>query len=100
MQPTSSTSRNSVTRAMAIGASLLFLFYLVGCVKTVAQEATPTPESTATIASEVEQESSARTIVTVNCPADLAVMEFNLLNISLSLPQGSADLIEIGRAHV
>lgn len=34
-------------------------------------------------------------IVTVSYPADMAVMEFNLLSISLSLPQGSADLIEI-----
>ena len=34
-------------------------------------------------------------IVTVSYPADLAVMEFNLLSISLSLPQGSADLIEV-----
>ncbi|MGB6378788.1 MAG: hypothetical protein WBG24_18925, partial [Syntrophobacteria bacterium] len=34
-------------------------------------------------------------IITVNYPVDLSVMEFNLLSISLSLPQGSADLIEI-----
>ena len=95
MQPTNSTSRNSVTRAAAIGASLLFLLSLVGCVKTVAQGATPSPESTAPIASEIEPGSSTRTIVTVDYPADLAVMEFNLLSISLSLPQGSADLIEV-----
>jgi predicted CXXCH cytochrome family protein len=37
---------------------------------------------------------SAGNIVTVHYPADLAVMEYSLLNISLSLPQGSADLIE------
>ena len=34
-------------------------------------------------------------VVTVSYPADLTVMEFNLLNISLSLPPGSADLIEV-----
>ncbi|PNV87729.1 MAG: hypothetical protein C0610_00070, partial [Desulfobacteraceae bacterium] len=34
-------------------------------------------------------------IVTVSYPVDLSVMEFNLLSISLSLPQGFADLIEI-----
>jgi len=34
-------------------------------------------------------------IVTVHYPAERAVMEFNLLSISLSLPQDSADLIEI-----
>jgi predicted CXXCH cytochrome family protein len=38
---------------------------------------------------------SAQNIVTVSYPADLSVMEFNLLSISLSLPQGSADLIEV-----
>ena len=37
---------------------------------------------------------SAGHIVTVHYPADLAVTEYNLLNISLSLPHGSADLIE------
>ena len=86
------------SRAMAFGASMLFLFYLIGCVKTVSQEATPSPEPTAPIASEIKQESSAefgQDIVTVSYPADLAVMEFNLLSISLSLPQGSANLIEV-----
>ena len=34
-------------------------------------------------------------IVTVSYPVDLSVMEFNILSISLSLPRGSADLIEI-----
>ncbi len=34
-------------------------------------------------------------IVTVSYPVDMTVMEFNLVSISLSLPQGSADLIEI-----
>ena len=85
-------------KAMAIGASLLFLFYLIGCIKTVSQEATPSQEPTAPIASEIEQESSAefgQNIVTVSYPADMAVMEFNLLSISLSLPQGSANLIEV-----
>jgi predicted CXXCH cytochrome family protein len=85
-------------RAMAIGASLLFLSYLIGCVRTVSQEATPSPEPTAPIASELAQESSAesgQSIVTVSYPADMAVMEFNLLSISLSLLQGSADLIEV-----
>jgi len=38
---------------------------------------------------------SAENIVTVRYPADRAVMEFNLLHVSLSLPQGSADLLEI-----
>jgi len=41
---------------MAIGASLLFLLYLVGCVKTVPPEDTPSPESQA---SKVEQETLA-----------------------------------------
>ena len=85
-------------KAMAIGASLLFLFYLIGCVTTVSQEDTSSPEPAAPIASEIEQESpaeSAQNIVTVSYPADMAVMEFNLLSISLSVPQGSADLIEV-----
>ena len=84
-------------KVMAIGASLLFLFYLSGCLKTVSQEGTPSPEPTTPIASEIEPESSAESghIVTVSYPADMAVMEFNLVNISLSLPQGSADLIEV-----
>lgn len=34
-------------------------------------------------------------IITVHYPVDLSVMEFNLLSISLSLTQNSADLIEI-----
>jgi predicted CXXCH cytochrome family protein len=34
-------------------------------------------------------------IITVHYPVDLTVMEFNLLSISLSVPQGSADLLEI-----
>ena len=38
---------------------------------------------------------SGQNIVTVSYPADLTVMEFDLLSISLSLPQGSADLIEV-----
>ncbi len=46
-------------RAMAIGASLLFLLYLVGCVKTVPQEAPPSTGSTAPTASKIEQEKSA-----------------------------------------
>ena len=75
-------------KAMAIGASLLFLFYLIGCVKTVSQEDAPSPEPTAPIA-------SGQNIVTVSYPADKTVMEFNLLSISLSLSQGSADLIEV-----
>jgi len=84
-------------RVMAIGAWLLFLLYQVGCVKTAPQEATPSPELRAPRASEIQQEGSAgsgRNLLTVHYPADLAVMEYNLLNISLSLPQGSADLIE------
>jgi len=85
-------------RAMAIGTSLLFLFYLNGCLKTISQEDTPSPEPPAPIASEIEQESSAESvqnIFTVSYPADMAVMEFNLLSISLSLLQGSTDLIEV-----
>ena len=38
---------------------------------------------------------SSQNIVTVYYPADMAVMEFGRLSISLSLPQGSADLIEV-----
>lgn len=38
---------------------------------------------------------SSQGIVTVHHPADQAVMEFDLLSISLSLPEGSADLIEV-----
>jgi predicted CXXCH cytochrome family protein len=34
-------------------------------------------------------------IITVRYPVDLSVMEFNLLNIALSLSQGSVDLLEI-----
>jgi len=85
-------------RAMAIGASLLFLFYLNGCLKTVSQEGTPSPEPPAPIASEIQQISSAesgQSIIAVSYPADMAVMEFNLLSISLSLLQGSADLIQV-----
>ena len=84
-------------RAMVTGAWLLFLLYQVGCVKTAPQAATPSPEPTTHTASEIEQEGAAgssRNILTVHYPADLAVMEYNLLNISLSLPQGSADFIE------
>ncbi|MEJ2431245.1 MAG: hypothetical protein P8075_20375 [Deltaproteobacteria bacterium] len=84
-------------RTIAIGTWLLFLLYQAACVKSVLQEATPSPELTAPTASEIQQEGSAgsgRNIVTVHYPADLAVMEYSLLNISLSLPQGSADLIE------
>ena len=82
---------------MAIGVSLLFLFCQVGCVKTTPQEATPSIEPTSPEASKIQPESSAelgRNILTVHYPADLAVMDYNLLNISISLPQGSADLIE------
>lgn len=85
-------------RAMAIGASLLFLFYLTGCLKTVSQEDTPSSEPPTPIACEIEPESpaeSAQDIVTVSYPADMAVMEFNLLSISLNLLQGSADSIEV-----
>jgi predicted CXXCH cytochrome family protein len=38
---------------------------------------------------------AAQNIITVGYPADLTVREFNLLSISLRLPQGSADLIEV-----
>jgi predicted CXXCH cytochrome family protein len=38
---------------------------------------------------------SGRNILTVHYPPDMAVMELNLLGISLSLPRGSADLIEV-----
>jgi len=85
-------------KAMAIGTSLLFLFYLNGCLKTVSQEDTPSLEPPAPITSVIEQESSAESgqnIFLVSYPADMAVMEFNLLSISLSLLQGSADLIQI-----
>jgi predicted CXXCH cytochrome family protein len=85
-------------RAPSIWAALLFLLFLFGCVKTSPQEVTPPAEPKARPASQVEQESSAesvRTLVTVHYPADLAVMEFNLLNISVSLSRGSADLIEV-----
>jgi predicted CXXCH cytochrome family protein len=44
---------------MAIGASLLFLLDVVGCVKTVPQEGTPSPESPAPIAAKTDQETSA-----------------------------------------
>jgi predicted CXXCH cytochrome family protein len=85
-------------RTLAIWAALLFLLSQVGCVKTSPQEVTPPAEPKARPASQVEQDSfaeSVRTLVTVHYPADLAVMEFNLLNISVSLPRGSADLIEV-----
>ena len=45
--------------AVAIGASLLFLLYLVGCVKTVPQEDIPSPESKAPATLKIEQETSA-----------------------------------------
>ena len=38
---------------------------------------------------------SSQGIVTVHYPADLAIMEFDLLSISLSFPEGSADFIEV-----
>ncbi|MBW2481891.1 MAG: hypothetical protein JRF38_18020 [Deltaproteobacteria bacterium] len=82
-------------KAIAVGASLLFLCYLSGCAKTVSQDDTPLPEQ---IVSEIEQESpaqSSQNVVTVSYPADMAVMEYNLLSISLSLLQGSSDLIEV-----
>jgi hypothetical protein len=75
--------------AMAVVVSLPFLFYLMGCVKTVSQKATPSREPAALIASEIEPEGfveSTQPIITVHYPADLAVMEFDLLSISLSLP--------------
>ena len=83
---------------MAIGASLLFLLHLNGCVKTVSQEDTPSPEPRVPLGSEIEQKSSAESsqhILTVSYPADMAVMEYNLLGISLNLLEGSADLIEV-----
>jgi predicted CXXCH cytochrome family protein len=46
-------------RAMVVGASLLFLLYLVGCAKTIPQEDTAVPESPAPTASQTEQETIA-----------------------------------------
>ena len=84
--------------AMAVGVSLLILFFLMGCVETASQKATLSSEPTALTASEIGRESfaeSSQPIVTVHYPADLAVMELNLLSISLSIPEGSADFIEV-----
>jgi predicted CXXCH cytochrome family protein len=58
--------------AMAIGASLLFLLYLVGCVKTVPQEDIPSPESKAPIASKIEQETSAAATPVVEAAVPVA----------------------------
>jgi predicted CXXCH cytochrome family protein len=82
-------------KAIAVGASLLFLCYLSGCAKTVSQDDIPSPEH---IASEIEQESiaqSGQNVVTVSYPADMAVMEYNPLSLSLSLLQSSTDSIEV-----
>ena len=84
--------------AMAVGASLVFLLYQVGCVKTVHRQATPSSEVAASKTSKIEQERSAasdQNVVTVNYPPHMAVMEFNLLGISISLPRDSADLVEV-----
>jgi len=82
-------------KSIAVGASLLFLCYLSGCAKTVSQDDTSSPEH---IASKIEQESPAQSgqnVVTVSYPADMAVMEYNPLSISLSLLQSSTDSIEV-----
>ncbi|MCG6981962.1 MAG: hypothetical protein LJE88_11190, partial [Deltaproteobacteria bacterium] len=84
--------------AMAAAVSLLILFFLMGCVETVSQKATPSPEPTALTGSEIGPEGfaeSSQPMVRVHYPADLAVMELNLLSISLSFPEGSADFIEV-----
>ncbi|MGB7067853.1 MAG: cytochrome c3 family protein, partial [Syntrophobacteria bacterium] len=56
--------------AMAIGASLLIVLYLVGCAKTVPQEAAPVPEAPAPTASQIEQE----TIAEATAVAETAVL--------------------------
>ena len=56
-------------RATAIGASLLLLLYLVGCVKTVSQKDTAVPESPAPTASQTEQ----KTIAEATAVAETAV---------------------------
>jgi len=90
--------------ALAVGFSLFLLIHPIGCVETVSQKATPSPEPTALTVSEVGPESfaeSTQPVITVHYPADLAVMEFHLLSISLSLPEGSADLIEVeANSHI
>jgi hypothetical protein len=82
-------------KAITVGASLLFICNLSGCARTVSQVDTQSPEH---IASEIEQESPAQyaqNVVTVSYPADMAVMEYNLLSISLSLLRGYSDSIEV-----
>jgi predicted CXXCH cytochrome family protein len=58
-------------QATAIAASLLFLLYLAGCVKTVPQEDSPSPGPEAPIASQVEQENTAEatTVAKVTVPS-------------------------------
>ena len=82
-------------KAIVVGASLLFFCCLSGCAKTVSQDDTSSAEH---IDSEIEIESpaqSGKNVVTVNYPTDMAVLEYNLLGISLSLPQGTSDSIEV-----
>jgi predicted CXXCH cytochrome family protein len=55
--------------AMVVGASLLFLLYLVGCAKTIPQEDTAVPKSLAPTASQTEQE----TIAEATAVAETAV---------------------------
>jgi predicted CXXCH cytochrome family protein len=56
---------------LAIAASLLFLLYLVGCMKTVPQEDIPAPESIAPTVSKIEQETlvAATPVVEAAVPA-------------------------------
>ena len=83
-------------RLITIGASLLFVLYLVGCVKTVPQEATPAAEPTAPTASKIDQEpiAEATTVAEAAVPA-AAEPELKAKNEESPAPQpvkGAEDL--------